>query len=117
MDCGIPQSGRIRGFRWSYCNLGILESYIPLSRWRERVGVREDMISDDSPSPTSSPPWGEEFIVRSVKLSLIRWRCFVQRFHDLYILLLTMITPDPMLTWLKVGVFHHLITVRTAGGK
>jgi len=31
-----------------------------LSRWRERGGVRVDMLSNDSPSPESSPPWGEE---------------------------------------------------------
>lgn len=57
--------------------------------------------------------------VMSLKLffPLIRWRRFVQGFHDLYILTLTMLTPDPMLTWLKVGVFDHFVTVGTAGGE
>ena len=37
--------------------------------------------------------------------------------HDLYILLLTMLTPDPMLPRLKIAVFHHLVTVGTPGGE
>jgi hypothetical protein len=38
-------------------------------------------------------------------------------FHDLYILPLTMLALDPVLTWLKVAIFHHLVTVRAAGGE
>jgi hypothetical protein len=38
-------------------------------------------------------------------------------FHDLYILPLTMLTPDPVLPRLKIAVFHYLVTVRAAGGK
>jgi hypothetical protein len=41
----------------------------------------------------------------------------LKRFHDLYILLLTMLTPDPVLTRLKIAVFHHLVTVGTAAGE
>jgi hypothetical protein len=48
---------------------------------------------------------------------LIGGGLFVQRFHDLYILLLTMLTPDPVLPRLKIAIFHHLVTVRAAGGK
>jgi hypothetical protein len=48
---------------------------------------------------------------------LIGWRRFAQGFHDLDILLLTMLTADPVLPWLQVAVFHHLVTVRTAGGE
>jgi hypothetical protein len=50
-------------------------------------------------------------------LSLIGQRCFVQRSHDLYILPLTMLAPDPVLPRLKVAVFDYLVTVRTAGGE
>jgi hypothetical protein len=28
-----------------------------------------------------------------------------------------MLTPDPVLTWLKVTVFHHFVTVRAAAGE
>jgi hypothetical protein len=49
--------------------------------------------------------------------SLVGWRRFVQGFHDLYILPLTMLTPDPVLPRLKVVILHHLVTIRAAGGK
>jgi hypothetical protein len=32
----------------------------PISRQRERAGVRVDIMFTVSPSPVSSPPWGEE---------------------------------------------------------
>jgi hypothetical protein len=60
IHCYIPgfKGSRVLGFKWFYCNLGILETCIPLSRQRERVGVRVDMISDDSPSlPLSGIPY------------------------------------------------------------
>ncbi len=38
-------------------------------------------------------------------------------FYDLYILPLTLLTPDPVLPRLKVAVFHHLVTVGAAVGK
>lgn len=41
----------------------------------------------------------------------------MQRFHDLYILPLTMLTPDPVLPRLKIAVFQHLVTIGTAGGE
>jgi hypothetical protein len=38
-------------------------------------------------------------------------------FHDLYILPLTMLAPDVMLPRLNVGIYHHFVTVGTAGGE
>jgi hypothetical protein len=48
---------------------------------------------------------------------LIGWGHLVKGFYDLYILLLTLPAPDPVLPGRKVAVFHHLVTVRAAGGK
>jgi hypothetical protein len=42
---------------------------------------------------------------------------FVEGFHYLDILPLALFACDPMLTWLEVKVFHHLVTVRTPARK
>jgi hypothetical protein len=63
-------------------------------------------------------PHGERSLFsKAGKLSLVGRRRFVQGFHDLYILPLTMLAPDQVLPRLKVPVFHHLVTVRAAGWK
>lgn len=48
---------------------------------------------------------------------LIGWGRLMKGFYDLYILPLTLLTPDPVLPRLKVAVFHHLVTVGAAVGK
>jgi hypothetical protein len=48
---------------------------------------------------------------------LVNWGRLVKGFYDLYILPLTLLAPHLMLPWLKVAVFHHLVTVGTPGGK
>ena len=47
---------------FTHYEIGIYNS---LSRWRERVGVRVDIIFIVSPSPVSSPPGGEEMNLSS----------------------------------------------------
>jgi hypothetical protein len=56
------------------------------------------------------------YIVKSF-FPLVNWGRLVKGFYDLYILPLTLPAPDPMLPGLKIAIFHHLVTVGTAGGK